>query len=326
MKKVLIWGTGNVYKQSQDILKELEEAGEISILALINKNAMQVDEKRTILASEIKNLVYDEILVTAAGEALVSIKKDAEELGITADKIIAVDEFLATSEIYGRKYKECVSRQAEVLAEILTATDEQVRSYDWMKKQICRYGLYPFRTNANEQIIWTRWGILQTLDEFTRYCLFLAELKVENAIEVGVYKGRSSYFMCALLTRNNPKIKYVLVDIYDGLDSYEEYHKVLPNMVKRIPSTSDDYIGEKYDFVFIDADHSYDGSFKDYLNIGRYAGKVTVFHDIYGHEYDKLNGGVGRTWQEVKALTPNAEHKVFSTYPEEWMGIGCVLW
>ena len=88
---------------------------------------------------------------------------------------------------------------------------------------------------------------------------------------------------------------------------------------------SDDYKGESYDFVFIDADHSYDAAMRDYLNVGQYAGKLTVFHDIYAHEYDECNGGTVRMWKEVCELNSGKEKKIFSIYPDQWMGIGCLV-
>ena len=167
--------------------------------------------------------------------------------------------------------------------------------------------------------------VMQIAEEFTQFCCFISRLHVEKTIEIGVFKGRSSYFICALLSRKNPGMKYVLVDIADNLDSYEWYRKVLPQLDKRIPCTSKDFTGEEYDFVFIDGDHSYQGAMEDWNNVGRYGKKLTVFHDIFAHEYDGEDGGVVRAWQEVCGLTDKKGYRVFSKYPEEWMGIGCVV-
>ncbi len=60
------------------------------------------------------------------------------------------------------------------------------------------------------------------------------------------------------------------------------------------PNTSSDLVGQKFDLVFIDADHSYMGAKYDWLNLGRYARKAVGFHDIHGHEYDKYDGGIVR--------------------------------
>ncbi len=78
-----------------------------------------------------------------------------------------------------------------------------------------------------------------------------------------------------------------------------------------------------FDFCFIDADHSYDGMMRDWENVGRYAKKVVAFHDIYGHEYDALNGGTVRGWQEIRG-TADGQIREYSRFPERWMGIGVV--
>jgi len=48
------------------------------------------------------------------------------------------------------------------------------------------------------------------------------------------------------------------------------------------------------------------------------------FHDVYAHEYDDENGGTVRMWQEVMQREQGNECRVFSKYPDRWMGIGCV--
>lgn len=196
-----------------------------------------------------------------------------------------------------------------------------------MRKIVGEYGIYPFRPedmDGSGNVVGVRSGMIQRPDEFARYCVYLSDWKIDTAIEVGVYKGKSSYFMCALLARKNPNLIYEMVDICDKLDNFDEFYEILPQMHKKIPSTSNDYISKKYDFVFIDADHSYDASMKDFMNLGRYAKKLTVFHDIYGHEYDHLNGGTVRMWKDVVEMTKQYKQHVFSDYPDKWMGIGVV--
>jgi hypothetical protein len=114
-----------------------------------------------------------------------------------------------------------------------------------------------------------------------------------------------------------------MVDINDQLDNFEVFSQIVP-CVKKIPATSDDFKGQKFDFVFIDGDHSYDGSMQDFLNVGQYTNKIVCFHDIYAHEYDNLNGGTTRTWNEVSNLD-NFSKLTFSQFPDQWMGIGVCI-
>lgn len=220
-----------------------------------------------------------------------------------------------------------IERQIKVLKRILNATDKEIHDMGFMLEAVREYGIVPLAwlQELDEDSFYTDDGMIQVPGEFASFCHYLVDLEVHTAIEVGVYRGRSSYFMCAVLFRHNPDLVYEMVDIEDFLDGFEKFEKILPCLKKCIPSTSDDYKGKKYDFVFIDADHSYDGAIGDYLNVGRFAKKILCFHDIFAHEYDTWNGGIGRCWDEVCVLTERLPKMVFSEFPNRWMGIGVVI-
>ncbi len=334
MEKVLIWGTGATYQNYSGFFQNLIEKEEMEILALIDRDndKKEIDGYKVIRKEEIAFFEFDRIIIVAVGAALKSIKNDVESLRINdvygGEKILTVVEYeMEYAQKQNNYYKDIIDNQLKIIARLLAASDEEVINYDWMHSMICQYGVYPFDTGMKheESLRFTQFGIMQVVDEFAKYCNFIGTLNIRSAIEVGVFRGRTSYFICALLARNNPELTYTMVDIYDNLDAFEKFQKLLPMLEKRIPSTSADYKGKAFDFVFIDADHSYDGSIEDYYNVGQYAKKLVCFHDIYGHEYDKLNGGTVRTWREVQQMAKDNEHMIFSKYPEKWMGIGCVL-
>lgn len=227
----------------------------------------------------------------------------------------------------GRRHMSDIERQIGVLKRILNASKEEIHSRKYILDAIKEYGVTPLAwlKELDDTAYYTENGMIQVPGEFASLCLLLADIQVESAIEIGVYRGRSSYFMCAMLYRNNPNLRYDMVDICDSLDGYEEFRRILPCLNKCIPNTSDDFEKKSYDFVFIDADHGYDGAMKDYLNLGRYAKKMVCFHDIFAHEYDSCNGGIVKCWEEVGVLTPNRSKMVFSQFPNRWMGIGVVI-
>jgi predicted O-methyltransferase YrrM len=212
-----------------------------------------------------------------------------------------------------------IKKQIEILKKILNATEREIYDRQFLLNAIKEYGISPLSwlQELDENCNYTENGMIQVPGEFASFCQLIADIEVHTAAEVGVYRGRSSYFICAILYRNNPDLRYDMIDIEDYLDGFDEFHKVLPCLRKCIPSTSADYKKQQYDFVFIDADHSYEGAMDDYLNIGRYAKKIVCFHDIYAHEYDSLNGGVVRCWNEVCALTPQHPKAVFSQFPAQ---------
>jgi hypothetical protein len=327
LDRVIIWGTGKTHDLLENYIRELEAAGKLEVVCYVNQDGEgEIGGHPVVTADKVTGLDFDYILVCADTEKAASIREDIEGLGISQDKVLICLEYLKEKSSLGDEYSATVERQCQVLKHIITASDEELSSYEWMLERIGEYGVYPFIEFTDKRITGTIFGLLQTPDEFARYCNYLAELEVHKAIEIGVFKGRSSYFMAAILSRHNPDLEYYCVDIYDNMDSFDRYKAVVPALKKCIPSTSTDYRGQEFDFAFIDGDHSYDGSFADYENVGRYGRKVTAFHDIYGHGYDHLNGGIVRTWNEVVTDTSEHGHEIFSTYPEEWMGIGVVEW
>ena len=260
-----------------------------------------------------------------------------EKISDAAD-VISIDELIeeesqkraTTGGIAISPYVEYINKQQiAIIKEILAADDSEVADYDWMLDKVIRYGCFCFESDRwykkDKKYNWVVYGLQQIPEEFAAFCNFLSEIKVSTAAEVGVYRGRSAFFICAVLARKNPNLVYNMIDIFDRIDDFELFKEVLPQLKKCIPSSSDDHAGEKYDFVFIDADHSYDASINDFNKLGQYATVITAFHDIYAHEYDHENGGTVRMWQEVLERTKGFDHKVFSIYPDKWMGIGCVI-
>lgn len=217
-----------------------------------------------------------------------------------------------------------VAIQLQIIDRILKATEEQIRDYDFLFDCIAEYGIYPFPEIKKyyPDVRYTVNGIMQVPSEFVSFCLFVGSLTgITNALEVGVYRGRSSYLICALLYRKNKNLSYTMVDIVDALDGYEEFERLLP-LEKKIPATSKDFKNQAFDFVFIDADHSYEGSMGDFINVGQYAKKVVCFHDIYDRKCIKRNGGPFRTWKEFSLLHHGFRTQTFSKFPMQLMGIG----
>lgn len=300
------------------------------IVAFVSENYISdhIYGKKIIEPSYLKKTDYDYLVCALEKKEFDKFFMHVEQIDSTLkEKCISIDRLI---ELDGpNSYLTYTNlRQLGVINELLTASDNELINYEWMYEHVIKYGVFCFNEDSwykqENDYQWAVYGLQQIPEEFAKFCNMLSSLKVNTAAEVGVYRGRSAFFICAILARKNPDLKYKMIDIVDRIEDYDLFKEVLPQLEKAIPSTSNDYKEESFDFVFIDADHSYDASILDYKNMGVNAKKLVAFHDIYAHEYDHENGGTVRMWQEVMERTKDKEHLVYSIYPDKWMGIGCV--
>lgn len=323
--KLLIWGGGTTTAVRIQWLKK-----NYNVVAIVLNDEYLPEEVcgvKTIRKDDVGKYEFDYVLLSTILEETENLRFEIKERGITEDKILRIKDVTVDEEGIDVYAEEIVIHQIEVLKEIINATDEDISNYEWMLEKVQKYGIFPFGYDwcSDENTYYVLYGLQQIPEEFAAFCASIGQLKIETAMEIGVYRGRSSFFLSAILGRNNPELKYYMVDLVDRLEEFDRYKKVLPWLYKCIPSDSQKHKGEEYDFVFIDADHSYDNSIMDYNNVGQYAKKMVVFHDIFAHEYDNENGGTVRMWKEVVERTNECEHRVYSKYPDKWMGIGVVI-
>jgi hypothetical protein len=221
-----------------------------------------------------------------------------------------------------------IAKGRRAVHKLLHAAPEALRSRDFLLECICEFGIHhndwggfhDFKGILNA----SRFGIAQIPSEFADYLILTAHYELASYLEVGTLYGGTAVLAAAVLSRLNPGFRLTCIDIENHFLDYDYYSALLPIRLV-CPATSADFIGQGYDVVFIDADHSYHGALKDYLQVGRFAG-LCAFHDIKGHEYDHLHGGPVRLWGEVKNYARKT-HTILeiSHSSPDWMGIGVVI-
>ena len=151
----------------------------------------------------------------------------------------------------------------------------------------------------------TCWGGLdckQYPDELAKLLVFLYENKdnINSYCDIGSYKGGTFYVIDSFLRSVNKNMENSLtLDLKKtilkfGFKEYKEKYK----KVDFLQTNSRDFIPpQKYDFCFIDGNHSYKNIKYDYENMKKYC-KIIGLHDI------KLSirryEGVKKLWKEIK--------------------------
>lgn len=152
----------------------------------------------------------------------------------------------------------------------------------------------------------------QNPEEFAAFLTFLGDHSVGLYLEVGSASGA---FIKTMMTRL-PIVNAVMID--DGSTDKEEQDAVVESLDYVTRFTGDSHSAEawdfldeqgiKYDLIFIDGDHSYEGVLQDIDLVLPYADQDTLiaFHDIRCQHVP----GVGKAYDEAIAqgkITPIAE-------------------
>jgi Methyltransferase domain len=156
----------------------------------------------------------------------------------------------------------------------------------------------------------------------------LSEFDIKSFLEIGTWSGWTTSFIAAYLRRFNPSVHAVTVDTGDAFDFANRFGRILGIECRR--GRAIDFRDERFDLVFIDADHSYKSCRQDYEAVGRRA-SLCMFHDVndkYVRGWGPNEGGVPRFWSELKSsiAAPDAVLE-FVDHPtgDSVMGLGLVI-
>ena len=155
-------------------------------------------------------------------------------------------------------------------------------------------------------------GIQQKQKEFTELMQIIIDNKYNSVLEIGAYSNGCTYAFASICK------KVVSIDLVHR--STERFNNVT-YITGNSHEVSNDIDG-KFDVIFIDGDHTYDGVKKDFELYSDLINKggIICFHDIWDTEEHHRQGCyVDKFWNEIKE---NYRYDELGKEIKTWGGIG----
>jgi len=221
-------------------------------------------------------------------------------------------------------------RLTSVLNQIAVADTDSLRQKDYVKQLIQKIGLARDKRNIygedEKYMNPIKRGLWQIPDQLADFAIFLSEQEIKSFIEIGTWTGHTFVFLMAYLSRFNPTLTGITVDVSDNKPVSYLWNGRFK--AKFIIGHSGDFEAQPFDLCLIDGDHSFDAVNTDFRNIGINS-KICAFHDINDsivENYPGNDGGVPRFWKEIKLEHQNKKFYEFLSHTKKSrvMGIGVI--
>jgi SAM-dependent methyltransferase len=212
---------------------------------------------------------------------------------------------------------------------------EDLKNSDYLEKLMVKLGFNNEVLQEQPDIVRSNTGgllIWQYPNQFSKYLCLLLKQNIRSYIEIGCRYGGTYILTTEYLSRFNDLEKSVAVDIIDSPVSYYCLFSPKTHFL-RADSRSIEFkefmSSNKFDLIFIDGDHSYEGVKNDY-EISKNSGNIFVFHDIV----NDVCPGVVQFWNELKVTEKmNYDFYEFTEQYEEvyastnasFLGIGVAI-
>lgn len=192
---------------------------------------------------------------------------------------------------------------AKVLSEIPSDLDYDFL-VDWVRNEAGSSNRDYFKCQKNGGL-----KLQQVPEEYSRVILKILEKKPKSYLEIGIGNG-GSWMTFSYINRKTLNISHSVDNLsyYQAIGQKIEEIEFIENFLsKDIENTcffnmnSSDYLNKcetKYDVIFIDGDHSYEGVKSDYINSLSLMNEngIMIFHDIASIGAP----GVVQFWNEIK--------------------------
>jgi predicted O-methyltransferase YrrM len=157
----------------------------------------------------------------------------------------------------------------------------------------------------------------QVPEEYGALLLMLKKHKPKSYLELGIGNGGSFAMACFMMQETLEfaqavdNLAYRNLGIGQNEDEILRFIKAIETKTEKhfYNGSTDKYFSElfpdkKFDVIFIDADHSYEGVRKDFVNAQQHLndGGLIVFHDIASEACP----GIQRIWKEIYSQVPNS--------------------
>jgi len=178
---------------------------------------------------------------------------------------------------------------------------------------------------------------VQVESEFLKFLEFIKGRKVKSYLEIGTARGDTFHEIMINLPKGSKGVAVDMPEASWGLAASNKYLELAKDdLIQRGyditiiygNSQHDDIISKvkahgKFDCVFIDGDHSYEGVMKDFLNYGALSNNIVALHDITDSMRPNRKGELIEVpvfWKDIKLTTKN---KIIEfTEHNSTMGIG----
>jgi predicted O-methyltransferase YrrM len=187
---------------------------------------------------------------------------------------------------------------------------------------------------------------MQFESEFLQLLKILKDMNVQNILEIGTARGGTLFCFCKVLPTNSCIISIDLP--FYGIPKYEKYDNLILNVINRFKKTSQELhlirssshseetlikVKEilkqrELDFLFIDGDHSYEGTKMDFDMYSPLVkkGGIIAIHDIAPKgNIKKYTGYTPIFWKELKECQKYKYMEIIENPNQDRAGIGIIF-